>query len=323
MSEAKTVAIIGAGPVGLAAAAHVLERGLTPIVLESGSQVGHAMRQWGHVQMFSPWEYNIDRAAARLRANRLVRSPGNIRPAPNWWSAISSRSPPRCAAAHSTSSRVTDISRVGFDKSRPQAGRRRHSRSATRTARGPRASARTRSSTLRALGLHPTQPEPTACRRRRDAGGGRIAYGMPDVLGGIARVTQAKPSRCWAAIRRSDADRPPTLATEEPETKPVWLLRATIPQLSAAARTTSRRSRCAWRGLRRAGGGGPDQVESEFRVSHLTGGRLTVGAGSACRGCQLESTNWSWRPARPDLDFVRELRIRSIRRWNARPRWRR
>jgi flavin-dependent dehydrogenase len=52
MSEAKTVAIVGAGPVGLAAAAHVLERGLRPIVLETGDSVGHAVRQWGHVQMF-------------------------------------------------------------------------------------------------------------------------------------------------------------------------------------------------------------------------------------------------------------------------------
>ncbi len=68
MSEAKTVAIVGAGPVGLAAAAHVLERGLRPIVLEAGANVGHAVRQWSHVQLFSPWEYNIDRAAARLLA---------------------------------------------------------------------------------------------------------------------------------------------------------------------------------------------------------------------------------------------------------------
>src|SRR2546430_10711942 len=68
MNEAKTVAIIGAGPVGLAAAAHVLERGLRPIVLEAGGSVGHAVRRWGHVQMFSPWEYNIDRAAVRLLA---------------------------------------------------------------------------------------------------------------------------------------------------------------------------------------------------------------------------------------------------------------
>ena len=75
MSEAKTVAIIGAGPVGLAAAAHVLERGLQPIVLEAGDDVGHAVRQWGHVQLFSPWEYNIDKAAARLLAATGWNSP--------------------------------------------------------------------------------------------------------------------------------------------------------------------------------------------------------------------------------------------------------
>src|SRR5450432_1645284 len=75
MGEAKTVAIIGAGPVGLAAAAHVLERGLRPIVLEAGSRAGHSVRQWGHVQLFSPWEYNIDRAAARLLAPTGWNSP--------------------------------------------------------------------------------------------------------------------------------------------------------------------------------------------------------------------------------------------------------
>ena len=75
MHEAKSVAIIGAGPVGLAAAAHVLERGLRPIVLEAGGSIGHSVRQWGHVQLFSPWEYNIDRAAARLLASTGWNSP--------------------------------------------------------------------------------------------------------------------------------------------------------------------------------------------------------------------------------------------------------
>src|SRR5882757_5407593 len=76
MNEAaKTVAIVGAGPVGLAAAAHILERGMRPIVLESGDGVGHAVQQWGHVQLFSPWEYNIDRAAARLLAAAGWNSP--------------------------------------------------------------------------------------------------------------------------------------------------------------------------------------------------------------------------------------------------------
>jgi len=60
------VVVIGAGPIGLAAAAHLMERGLQPIVLEAGPNVGHAVRRWSHVKLFSPWENNIDRAAQRL-----------------------------------------------------------------------------------------------------------------------------------------------------------------------------------------------------------------------------------------------------------------
>ncbi len=71
----KKVAIIGAGPVGLAAAAHVLERGMTPIVLEAGPEAGYSIRQWQHVQLFSPWEYNVDKAAARLLAPTGWNSP--------------------------------------------------------------------------------------------------------------------------------------------------------------------------------------------------------------------------------------------------------
>ncbi len=60
------VVVIGAGPVGLAAAARLLERGLEPLVLEAGPAAGHAVAQWAHVRMFSPWSYNIDDAARRL-----------------------------------------------------------------------------------------------------------------------------------------------------------------------------------------------------------------------------------------------------------------
>src|SRR5690606_38189995 len=65
-ASALPVVIIGAGPVGLAAAAHVLARGMEPLVLEAGASVGASMRQWAHIRMFSPWEYNVDRAAAVL-----------------------------------------------------------------------------------------------------------------------------------------------------------------------------------------------------------------------------------------------------------------
>ncbi len=64
----KAIAIIGAGPVGLAAGAHAHARGMTPIILEKGPEIGHAVRQWAHVRMFSNWAYNIDGAAERLLA---------------------------------------------------------------------------------------------------------------------------------------------------------------------------------------------------------------------------------------------------------------
>ncbi|WP_125775529.1 FAD-dependent oxidoreductase [Antribacter gilvus] len=64
--EGLPVVVVGAGPVGLAAAAHLLERGLDPVVLEAGEGPGAAVASWGHVRLFSPWRYGIDAAARRL-----------------------------------------------------------------------------------------------------------------------------------------------------------------------------------------------------------------------------------------------------------------
>src|SRR5688500_3520266 len=64
------VVVIGAGPVGLAAAVHLLDRGETPLVLEAGAEVGANIAAWAHVRVFSPWEFNIDPACrARLDAH--------------------------------------------------------------------------------------------------------------------------------------------------------------------------------------------------------------------------------------------------------------
>jgi thioredoxin reductase len=60
------VAVIGAGPVGLAAAAHLSERGVPFVVFEVGDDVAASVRDWAHVQLFSPWSYDIDPAARRL-----------------------------------------------------------------------------------------------------------------------------------------------------------------------------------------------------------------------------------------------------------------
>ena len=68
------VAVIGAGPIGLAAAAHLLERGLQPLILEAGPTAGAAIEQWRHIRLFSPWQYNTDAAAVRLLAGDLLGS---------------------------------------------------------------------------------------------------------------------------------------------------------------------------------------------------------------------------------------------------------
>ena len=55
------VAVIGAGPVGLAAAAHLVERGLRPVVFERGERVGASLLEWAHVRVFSPWRFTVFR----------------------------------------------------------------------------------------------------------------------------------------------------------------------------------------------------------------------------------------------------------------------
>lgn len=69
------VVIVGAGPVGLAAAAHLLARGLEPVVLEAGPSAATAVRGWGHVRLFSAWSELVDPAAAGLLAPTGWRQP--------------------------------------------------------------------------------------------------------------------------------------------------------------------------------------------------------------------------------------------------------
>lgn len=69
------IAVVGAGPVGLAAAARLVERGLRPVVVEKGTRVGATLLEWGHVRVFSPWNYNVDEAARALLADQGFAAP--------------------------------------------------------------------------------------------------------------------------------------------------------------------------------------------------------------------------------------------------------
>ena len=319
MSAARTVAIVGAGPVGLAAAAHVLERGLRPTVLESGDSVGHAVRQWGHVQLFSPWEYNIDRAAARLLATSGWNSPEPDRhPTGNelfdrYLEPLATRT---ALATHiHTSSRVTDISRVGFDKLKTRGREAAPFEIRYQNGQGPkivRADA-----VIDASGTW-RSPNPAGANGLRAIGehqsAARIAYGMPDVLGKdrarYAGKTVAVLGAGHSAIGTlTDLAQ---LAAQSPETKPIWLLRGNDPAKAFGGGANDKLIARGELGAAFAAlvAAGRIRMEREFRVSRLTadGPRLLVGADTAGRQLIVDELIVA-TGFRPDLDFVRELRI--------------
>jgi len=111
------VVVIGAGPQGLAAAAHLRERGLTPLVLEAGPVPAHAVSQWAHVRLFSGWNELVDPAAERLLAPTGWTAPAEGYPTGGEW--ISSYLAPLAAALGEqvrTGVRVTGVSRKGRDR---------------------------------------------------------------------------------------------------------------------------------------------------------------------------------------------------------------
>jgi cation diffusion facilitator CzcD-associated flavoprotein CzcO len=317
----KTVAIVGAGPVGLAAAAHVLERGLRPIVLEAGDSVGHAVRQWGHVQLFSPWEYNIDRAAASLLAATGWNSPEpdqyptGAELLERYLEPLANNTALRTHIQ--TTSRVTDISRIGFDKLKTKGRETAPFEIRYQNGQGPKV---VRADAVIDASGSWHSPNPAGANGLRAIGeqqaADRIAYGMPDVLGKhrarYAGKTVAVLGAGHSAIGTlTDLAQ---LATQSPQTRPVWLLRGNDPAKAFGGGANDKLSARGELGAAFATlvAAGRITVESEFRVSHLAadGPRLVVGTGAGCCGRHVVVDELIVATGfRPDLDFVRELRI--------------
>lgn len=181
------VAVIGAGPVGLAAAAHLLRRGLRVRVYEAGD-VGAHIQDWRHVSLFSPWRYNIDEEARTLLTARGWAEP-HADDIPTGGELLDRylrplAETPELARVIETGARVEGISRQGADKVlsrdrelrpfvlhvRSKEGRRRDFASAVIDASGTWSNP----NPLGADGL-------PAAGERENAD--RIHTGIPDVLG--------------------------------------------------------------------------------------------------------------------------------------------
>ena len=320
-TELKTVAIIGGGPVGLAAAAHAVERNLKPVVLEAGPEIGHAVRQWGHVRMFSPWEYNIDRAAARILEAVGWNSP-DPRQYPTGDELVARYLEPLATRTVlkdtiQTSSRVTDISRVGFDKVKTKGREQAPFELRYQNGAG--------SKTLQAdavIDSSGSWSSPNAAGANglpamgETAAQERVAYGMPDVLtrersryaGRTVAVLGAGHSAVGTLIELIK------LKSENPATKVIWLVRGDNPAKAFGGGANDKLVERGQLGtkLGELVAQKQLQVEAGFRVSHITLGdnRLRIGAGFATCGRHVIADELIVATGfRPDVSFLRELRI--------------
>ncbi len=321
LASPKTVAILGGGPVGLAAAAHVLERGMTPVVLEAGPEVGHAVRQWAHVRMFSPWEYNVDKAAGRLlRATGWNSPPADLYPTggelvERYLEPLATRTPLKGHIR--TSSKVVSVGRTGFDKVKTEGRELAPFEIRYRNGAGP--TTMTADAVIDASGTwfspNPAGADGLPATGERELGR-CIAYGMPDVagtararyLGKTIAVLGAGHSAIGTLI---DLAR---LQDEAPATRGIWLLRGEQPEKAFGGGANDRLAARGALGSAFAAlvASGRIRVETGFRLAEVSevDGRLRLAAGSACCGRHVAADELVVATGfRPELDMLRELRL--------------
>lgn len=320
LNKPKKVAILGAGPVGLAAAAHVLERGMEPVVLEAGPQVGHAVRQWSHVSLFSPWEYAVDKASERL----LIAAGWNSPPPgqyptggellAQYLEPLATRTPLKDHIR--TSSIVTSVGRAGFDKMKSNG--RAFEPFTIRYQNGKGPEQLKADAVIDATGTwfspNPAGADGLPAIGEREAQD-RIAYGMPDVLGRereryAGRTVAVLGSGHSAVGTLIDLVR---LQEEQPATRVIWLLRGDKPEKAFGGGVNDKLVARGALGaaLAKLVMDGKICVETGFRVSHLTreGDKLRVGAGSACGRFVAVDQLVVATGFRPEFDFLREVRL--------------
>ena len=319
LSRTLPVLVIGAGPVGLSAAAQLVAAGETPLVVEAGERVAASVREWGHVRLFSTWHYNVDPSAVAL-----LEQTGWQRPAEDEYPTGSElveryleplAAHPKIAEHLRLGTRVTAVSRRGFDVMKSDGREASTFVALLRDAAGREDMVEAKA-VIDASGTWAT-PNPLGASGLPALGEAgvrdRIHYGIPDVLGGdrdryAGRRTLVVGSGDSAFNTILDLT---DLARAVPQTRVVWAVRRpTIGLLFGGGEDDAlvERGRLGAR-VRSLVDEGLLELVLGFQIDELAdaAGGVTVRSGE--RELEPFDRIVAATGARPDLSLLRELRL--------------
>jgi N-acetylglutamate synthase-like GNAT family acetyltransferase len=318
------VAVLGAGPVGLAAAARLIERGIPFVVLEAASTVGANLVDYGHVRLFSPWRYDIDAMMARLLEPTGWRAPDPDE-LPLAGEVVErvlqpfARLPQVAAALH-PGTRVVSVTREGFDKVK-SAGREK-APFVIRALRGAETIELKARAVIDSTGTW-NQPNPVGAGGLPAIGeleaADRIAHGIPDVLG-AARSRYAGKRTLVVGAGHSAANALldlAELARQAPGTALLWAVRSpSLTRVFGGGDADALPARGALgSALRQLRDSGAMALHAGLRITRIERheGRLSVlGVDDRGRAQRLDGIDEiiCATGQRPDLSLTSELRLK-------------
>ncbi|MFD4957599.1 FAD-dependent oxidoreductase [Microbacterium sp. NPDC058389] len=321
------VLIIGAGPIGLAAAAHLVERGIDFTLLEAGDVPASSIRLWGHTRLFSPWRHLIDPASRRLLEAAGWMPPADDGRAPTgselvdaYLAPLAELQPLRARIRYGA--RVVAVAREGMDRTRTSGRAKTPFLVRIETTDG-RIEELTGRAVIDASGTY-TTPNPLSSTGLDPIGAGavtdRIVHALPDVLdrdrarfaGRHTTVVGAGHSAANTLIALAE------LAEHEPGTRVTWLIRnaSAVRVSSSDDDELADRARLGSRVDRLVAGGAVGKVDS-FEISRVAaldhgvqgGGIRLIGSRHGEPAIHDADVVVNATGFRPDLAVLREVRL--------------
>lgn len=316
------VLIIGAGPIGLAAAANLAERGVDFTVIERGQQVASSVRLWGHTRLFSPWRHLIDPASRRLLAEAGWTAPADESRAPTGQELIDEYLAPLAELEPIRSRirfgvRVVAVTREGMDRTRTR-GRDKAPYLIRVENMDGSVSELSGRAVIDASGTY-ASPNPLGSSGLEPIGAadveGLVLHALPDVLG-ADRVRFAGRHTTVVGAGHSAANTLlalAELARAVPGTRVTWLIRnaSAVRVSSSADDELADRARLGSRLDQLVDAGAIEKVDS-FEISRVAahnGGVRLVGTRRGAPAAYDTDQVVNATGFRPDLAMLREVRL--------------